>query len=366
MRGGDVFMRKTLKAARVFAAALLLALAANAVRAQGEITVEGRLTRTTEAGGWLISADAGKYLILNARRFQSEAWFREGTVVVATGSVSNDTMTTYMEGLPFQVRTLRPRKGGAPNPNGDAAASDTDTGNNNAGSGNTTGAGGVGTQGTATRLVRGTTRVTVTGDATVQAQPDTAVVTVAVVTQNASASEAQAENASKTDAVVRAVKTAAGAGAEVKTSGYSLQPQYAYKEGTPPTITSYVARNAINVTTAALERVGTIIDAATRAGANNVDGLAFTLRRDEAARAQALSAATREATAKARTVADALGGRVVRVIEVQEGGAIVRPLVNDSMSFVRAAASQVATPVEPGALDVRAQVTLVAEVEPKP
>jgi uncharacterized protein YggE len=372
MRGGDVLMRKTLKAARVFAAVLLLALAANAARAQGEITVEGRLTRTTEAGGWLISADAGKYLILNARRFQSEAWFREGAVVVATGSVSTDTMTTYMEGLPFQVRTLRPRRGGAPNPNGDAAASDTDTGNNNNAtgsgtSGNTTGAGGVGTQGTATRLVRGTTRVTVTGDATVQAQPDTAVVTVAVVTQNASASEAQSENASKTDAVVRAVKTAAGAGAEVKTAGYSLQPQYVYKEGVPPTITSYVARNAVTVTTAVLERVGAIIDAATRAGANNVDGLAFTLRRDETARAQALSAATREATAKARTVAEALGGRVVRVIEVQEGGAIVRPLVtNDSSNFIRARAAQDATPVEPGSLDIHVQVTLVAEVEPKP
>jgi uncharacterized protein YggE len=364
-------MRKTLKAARVFAAVLLLALAANAARAQGEITVEGRLTRTTEAGGWLISADAGKYLILNARRFQSETWFREGTVVVATGSVSNDTMTTYMEGLPFQVRTLRPRRGGAPNPNGDAAASDSDTGNNNnagsGNSGNTTGAGGAGAQGTATRLVRGTTRVTVTGDATVQAQPDTAVVTVAVVTQNTSASEAQSENASKTDAVVRAVKTASGAGAEVKTAGYSLQPQYVYKEGAPPTITSYVARNAITVTTETLERVGAIIDAATRAGANNVDGLAFTLRRDETARAQALSAATREATAKARTVAEALGGRVVRVIEVQEGGAIVRPLVtNDSSNFVRARAAQDATHVEPGSLDVYAQVTLVAEVEPKP
>src|ERR1051325_7200303 len=124
MRGGDVLMRKALKAARVFAAAALLALASHAARAQGEITVEGKLTRTTEAGGWRISADAGKYLILNARTFQREAWFREGTTVVATGEVKNDTMTTYMEGVPFQVRTLRPRRGGAPNPNGHAGATD--------------------------------------------------------------------------------------------------------------------------------------------------------------------------------------------------------------------------------------------------
>ena len=354
-----MLMRRTLKAARVFAVAFLLAFAAQAARAQGEISVEGKLTRTTEPGGWLISADAGKYLILNARSFQREAWFKEGAVVVATGSVKNDTMTTYMEGVPFQARTLRPRRGGAPNPNGDAATSEGDTtGNGNAGGGS---------QGDATtRLVRGATRVTVTGDATVQAQPDTAVVTIAVVTQNASASEAQGENASKTDAVVRAVKTAAGAGAQVKTSGYSLQPQYVYKEGAPPTITSYIARNAVTVTTGSLDRVGTIDDAATRAGANNIDGLAFTLRRDEAARSRALADATREATAKARVVADARGGRVVRVVGVEEGGAIVRPVATYEASYGRNAGAMVATPVEPGSLDIHAQVTLVAEVEPKP
>lgn len=352
-------MRRTLKAARVVAAAFVLALsAAQAVRAQGEITVEGRLARTVEAGGWLVSADAGKYLILNARRFQGESWFREGAVVVATGSVSRDTMSVYQEGVPFQVRTLRPRRGGAPNPNGDAAASEGD---------NTDGTRQATRPGPAA-LVRGSTRVVVTGDAVVQAQPDTAIVTVAVVTQNASASEAQAENASKTDAVVRAVKTAAGAGAEVKTSGYSLQPQYVYKEGTPPTIASYVARNAVSVTTGALERVGSIIDAAARAGANNVDGLSFTLRKDEMARAQALASATREAVSKARTVADALGGRLVRVVEVQEAGAVVRPTPNNyGGEYGRAAAgTQVATPVEPGAVDIRAQVTLTADVEPKP
>jgi uncharacterized protein len=347
-------MKITLKAARVFAATLALLLATQSASAQAEITVEGRLARTAEAGGWLISAEAGKYLILNPRRFQSESWFREGASVVATGSVRSDAVTTYQEGVPFQVKTLRPRRGGAPNANGDAA-DENDAGN----AGQTTKSGPAG-------LVRGTSRVTVTGDAVVQAQPDTAVITVAVVTQNASASEAQAENASKTDAVLRAVKTAAGAGAEVKTSGYSLQPQYVYKEGAPPTITSYVARNAITVTTGALDRVGPIIDAATRAGANNIDGLAFTLRRDETARAQALTAATREAAGKARTVAEALGGRVGRVVEVQEGGAIVRPLERSagSAGFVRT--EQAPTPVEPGSLEVRAQVTMIVEVEAKP
>jgi uncharacterized protein YggE len=213
---------------------------------------------------------------------------------------------------------------------------------------------------------RAVTRVVVSGDATVQAQPDTAVVTVSVVTQNASASEAQAENASRTDAVVRAVKAAAGAGAEVKTSGYSLQPQYAYKEGAPPSLTSYIARNAVMVTTGELNRVGACIDAASRAGANSVDGLAFTLRRDEQARRQALGDATREAMSKARIIADTLGGRVVRIVEVQESGT-VRPVPIYTAEFGRNAgvAQSTPTPVESGSLEIRAQVQLVAEVEAK-
>src|SRR5258708_13892055 len=77
---------------------------------------------------------------------------------------------------------------------------------------------------------RRVTRVVVGGDSIVQAQPDTAVLIISVVTQGKRAIDAQQENANKSDAVVRALKAAAGAGAEVKTSGYNLQPQRVYKE----------------------------------------------------------------------------------------------------------------------------------------
>ena len=211
------------------------------------------------------------------------------------------------------------------------------------------------------------TRVVVTGDALVQSQPDTAVIQIGVVTQNASASEAQAENASKSEAVVRAVKAAAGPGAEVKTSGYSLQPQYDYRDPSAPRLTGYLARNSVLVTMGELQKVGAVIDAAARAGANNIDSLSFTLRRDEQARGQALTNATREALSKARLLAEALGGRLVRVVEVQEAGAARPPVPlydrTAEVSVARGAAAQ--TPIEIGTLDIRAQVQLVAEIEIK-
>src|SRR4029079_11889000 len=133
-----------------------------------------------------------------------------------------------------------------------------------------------------------------------QAHPDTAVVTVSVVTQNRQALAAQQDNANKTDAVVRALKAAAGSGAEVKTSGYSVQPQRVYKEGQPPTISGYEARNSVTVTLSDLTKVGSVIDAAAQAGANDVAGISFTLRQDRQARDRALSEATREAVSKAQ------------------------------------------------------------------
>lgn len=347
-------MKRSLTLMRVACAALALVFAVQVVSArQGEITIEGRLARTTEPGGWLILSGAGKYLILNARNFQSQTWFREGASVEATGEAKQGVITTFQEGMPFQVRTMH-GKGRGGSQAGEQAGG-RQTGGSQSGAPAMPGIG------------RGVTRVTVSGDAVVQSQPDTAIISIAVVTQSSSASEAQAENASKTDAVIRAIKAAAGAGAEVKTGGYSLQPQYVYKEGTPPAITSYIARNSVSVTTGALDRVGAILDAASRAGANSVDGISFTLRRDEQARAQALADATREAMSKARVIADTLGGRVIRIVEVQESGTVRPPIpiyAGGGTDFQRTTAS-VQTPIEPGSLEVRAGVQLVAEIGAK-
>jgi uncharacterized protein YggE len=214
-------------------------------------------------------------------------------------------------------------------------------------------------------LSAGATRVVVSGDSLVQARPDTAMISVAVVTQAQTALAAQQENARRSEAMVRALKTAAGAGAEIGTSGYSLQPQYNYRENQTPIIRGYEARNTVTVTLGDLSKVGAVIDASTLAGANNIDNLSFTLRRDEPARDQALAAATREALRKAQVMAVALGGRVGRIVEVQEASA-GRPVpIYDMRAQARGAVASKAmeqTPVEIGTLDIRAQVQLVAEI----
>ena len=209
---------------------------------------------------------------------------------------------------------------------------------------------------------RGNTRVMVTGDSMVQAQPDTAILAISVITQGKRALDAQQENANRTEAVVRALKAAAGPGAEVKTSGYSIQPQRVFKENQPATIAGYEAHNTVTVTMGDLTKVGSVIDAATEAGANQISGISFTLRQDRPARDRALREATREAVSKAQVLAQALGGKVMRIIEVQEEGYVrPRPIQADyQMGGLMKAA---ATPIEVGSLDITGRVQLVAEIQ---
>ncbi len=159
------------------------------------------------------------------------------------------------------------------------------------------------------------------------------------------------------------MKAAAGTGAEIKTSGYSLQPQRVYKEGQPPTITGYEARNSVTATLNDLTKVRSVIDAAAQAGANDFSNVAFTLRQDRQARDRALSEATREAVSKAQVIASALGGRVVRIVEVQEEGFQQRPPVPVYQYESFQAKAAVATPIEVGSLDISSKVQVIAEVE---
>lgn len=315
-------MKRTLTTTGVLA----LILAAATVLHAKEITVRGKLQKTVEAGGWLIAASDAKYLILNAKDYQGNAWFKESTNVEAVGE-TKDVMTTYMEGTPFEAKSMKPID--------QAASSDN----------------------------RRLTRVMIVGDSIVQAQPDTAIIGIAVVTQARTAIAAQQDNAAKTDAVVRALKAAAGTDAEVKTTGYSVQPQRVYKEGQPPTISGYEARNVVTVTLGDLTKVGNVIDASAQAGANDISNISFSLRQDRQARDRALTEATRAAVSKAQVIAQALGGRVVRIVEVQEEGFQQRPPVPYVAGDVMLAKAAIATPVEVGSLEITSKVQLIAEVE---
>lgn len=210
------------------------------------------------------------------------------------------------------------------------------------------------------------TRVTVVGESLSEVPPDTAIVSFSVVTQNAQAVTAQTENARKIEGVLKALQTlAGGAKQEVKTSNYNLTPEQDYSGNGMPKIVGYEARNTITVTTDNLDQVGGLIDAATRAGANSVEGISFVLRDDSTKRGDALGTATKQAMAKAEAIALNLGGKIVRVVETVEGGSTPTPIVYSNASTVAnsTAKPEYKTQIQAGSLNVRGQVTLVVEID---
>jgi len=204
--------------------------------------------------------------------------------------------------------------------------------------------------------------IRVTGEATVTAQPNQAQIDIGVVTQAQTAQDASAQNAQRLETALAALRRAAGTDAEIKTISYSLTPNYRYpKEGGNPTITGYTASNVVQVKLNDLTQVGKVIDAATQSGANQIQRLQFTLKDELAARSQALREAATRARAKADALASSLGLRIQRVLRVEEGAPVmIRPVMAEMRAMSEVAPAP--TPVEPGAIEVRATVELTVEI----
>ena len=205
--------------------------------------------------------------------------------------------------------------------------------------------------------------VTVTGEGIVTAEPDVAEIEIGVVTEAKAAPQASKENAAKLAKVIAEVKKLLGPGDEIKTIGYSLNPNYRYpREGGKPELTGYTATNVVRVRTGALSGVGSLIDTATQSGANKIQRLVFTLKDEDAAKREALRNAAAKAKSKAEDVARALGLKIARVLSVNEGEQAFRPVMRELRAGAVMAQEAAPTPVEAGTIQVRSTVTLTAEL----
>lgn len=215
--------------------------------------------------------------------------------------------------------------------------------------------------------------VTATGSATVSRAPDQAVIMLGVATVGATSTDAQEKLNSTLDKVVKAVKALNLPDLKVQTQWLSLQPVYEqvdYREQQrqprEPRIVGYNASNTIRVSVGDVNKAGSIIDAAIAAGANQVQGLSFELKDDRAARDEALRNAARDARTKAEAMADALGLRVVRIVEVQSGfNPPPRPMFRGRGMAMAVADAATPSVVEPGEVSITEQVTVTVEVAPQ-
>jgi uncharacterized protein len=209
--------------------------------------------------------------------------------------------------------------------------------------------------------------ISVYGTATVRVAPNLATITIAVITQNKDALQAQQENAKRSVEVTKAVKGVSDPTLEVSTGGYAITVQQPIEGNVRTTeITGYQVTNTISVKLHDLNKVGEVLDQATLAGANSVNQVSFGLENNEASRRETLSAATADAVARVQAIARALNnndGSPVRfrTIDVSEPGLEYTPWRATGQEM-RTFAPEASTPIEVGKLDVTATVCLRAEL----
>jgi uncharacterized protein YggE len=203
------------------------------------------------------------------------------------------------------------------------------------------------------------------GSATVVVQPDQMQVDIGVVTQAQTAQAASAANAKQLGDVIAELKRIAGPSAEVRTVNFSVQPNYRYpKDGGAPTITGYSATNVVQVVSSDVKGAGKIIDAATKTGANTIQGIQFSVKDEQPVRAQALAQATKQARASAEAMAMALGMKVTRVVRIEDAAPTHFQPVREMAQMRMAAQDAAVPPMEPGTIRVTANVAVTLEIAP--
>jgi uncharacterized protein len=206
--------------------------------------------------------------------------------------------------------------------------------------------------------------VVVSGRGEVSAKPDRAVVNTGVSVQEPTAEAAMRRCGQLMQSVVETITKQGVADERVQTARVSLSPVYDQSrnmpEGKEPRIVGYRAENTVRVQIEDLTKIGPVLDAVVKAGANQSFGISFQLKEDKAARAQALRDACTDARAKAAIIAESLGMLLGELIEVNEGGVqVVQPRPMGGYSRMMAAEGSFGgTPVSPGEISVEASVTI--------
>jgi uncharacterized protein YggE len=206
--------------------------------------------------------------------------------------------------------------------------------------------------------------VTAPGSGTVSSAPDQAVMSFGVSAQAKDAKAALDAVSAKADKVGSAIKGAGVADKDIQTANVSINPQYDNnsKSSNPPII-GYQASLSVTAKVRDLASLSKVIGVATAAGIDNVNGPTFSIADDSPQQGKAIQKAVDDARRTAESMAKAAGKSVGQVVSItaEPSATGVRPLAYGT--YAPMADATKAVPIEPGQLDVNANVTVVFELK---
>lgn len=201
---------------------------------------------------------------------------------------------------------------------------------------------------------------TVTGEGKVTVVPDTAVVNLGITANSPTVKTAQTQANTVINKVTEELKGLEIADKDIKTSNYSIYPQYDYQSGITR-ITGYQVNASLTITVREMDKVNQVIDIATANGANTVGGIQLTVdeKRQKELLQQAREEAVKEAKAKAESLAGTTGITLGKIVNIQEtNGNAPQPIYAKEMMAVSGGGD---TQIQPGSTDISTSVTLFYE-----
>ena len=203
----------------------------------------------------------------------------------------------------------------------------------------------------------------VTGEGKVTVVPDTAIVSLGITLNKPTVKAAQNGVNAVISEITKSLKALGIDAKDIKTSNYSIYPQYDYQTTGGNRISGYQVSANLTVKVREFDKVNQVVDEATAKGANNVGGIQLTVdeTKQKELLQQARELAVKDAKSKAESLASAAGMTLGKIVNIQEDyGNFPRPIMNYGAGML-AADSVAKTNIEPGSTDVTTSVTLFYE-----
>lgn len=207
--------------------------------------------------------------------------------------------------------------------------------------------------------------LSVTGSGSVNLTPDIAYINIGVHTEDVSASEAVSANNQKTQQVIEAMKDLGVDTKDVRTVNFNIWPNTQYDPQTgKQTGTTYMVDNVVYVTIRDMDKLGDILDAAVRAGANSINSIQFDVTDKTQALKQAREQAVKDAQSQAQEMASFSGVTLGEVQNINFVNNVPEPFLMEAYAKGGGVVAVPApVPVTPGQLTLTVTVSITYEIK---
>ena len=202
--------------------------------------------------------------------------------------------------------------------------------------------------------------VTAPGTGKASAIPDLATMSFGVTSQSKDAKSALDQVSAKASKITDALKQAGIADKDIQTQDVSVYPQY--DPNNARSITGYQASLSVSAKVRDIASLGKVITAATAAGADQISGPTFGISETSPYQDEAIQKAVADARRQATAMAKASGKQLGGVLSISSVGVTSPGPIQFSAADAASATSK-SVPIQPGQLDVTANVTVVFELK---